>query len=184
LRTSKNAADRSLAMSAFWKNQKKFENTLAILQDGAVKQHWFNAQIRNYPDCLTSRLFGENISPEVYRQLIRSVHEFLPALQRYLALKQKMLGLPKFRYEDIYASAVQAVDKTYTFAEARQLLDASLKPLGKDYASGLKQAFDNRWMDLYPNKGKRRLFRRRLRPASLHQTQLQWRLRRSINPGP
>ena len=102
-------------MTAFWKNQKKFENTLAILQDGAIKQHWFNAQIHNYPDCLSARLFSENISPEVYHQLIRSVHEYLPALQRYLALKQKMLGLPKFRYEDVYASAVQAVDKTYTF---------------------------------------------------------------------
>jgi oligoendopeptidase F len=154
LRASKNAAERSLAMNAFWKNQKKFENTLAILQDGGVKQHWFNAQIRKYPDCLSARLFGENISPEVYHQLIRSVHEYLPALQRYLALKQKMLGLPRFRYEDVYASAVQAVDKTYTFAEARQLMFESLRPLGKDYAAGLRQAFADRWLDLYPNKGK------------------------------
>lgn len=154
LRASKNAADRSLAMKVFWKNQKKFENTLAILQDGAIKQHWFNAQIRNYPDCLSARLSGENISPEVYHQLIRSVHEFLPAFQRYLALKQKMLGLPEFRYEDVYASAVQAVDKTYPFDEARKLISDALKPLGKEYAAQLKQAFENRWMDLYPNKGK------------------------------
>jgi oligoendopeptidase F len=154
LRASKNAADRTLAMTAFWKNQKKYENTLAILQDGGIKQHWFNAQIHNYPDCLSARLFGENISPEVYHQLIRSVHEFLPALQRYLSLKQNMLGLPKFRYEDAYASAVQAVDRIYTFDEARKLMMESLKPLGMEYAAGLKQAFDNRWMDLYPNKGK------------------------------
>jgi oligoendopeptidase F len=154
LRASKNADDRTLAMTAFWKNQKKYENTLAILQDGAIKQHWFNAQIRNYPDCLSARLFSENISPKVYQQLIRSVHESLPALQRYLTLKQKMLGLPKFRYEDIYASAVAAVDKTYTFIEARKMMNESLQPLGKDYAAGLKLAFDNRWMDLYPNKGK------------------------------
>lgn len=154
LRASKNAADRTLVMKSFWENQKKYENTLAILQDGAIKQHLFNAQIHNYPDCLTARLFGENIAPEVYQQLIHSVHEYLPALQRYLALKQKMLGLPKFRYEDIYASAVQAVDKTYTFGEARKLIDESLQPLGKDYAAGLKLAFANRWLDLYPNKGK------------------------------
>jgi oligoendopeptidase F len=154
LRASKNAADRTLVMKSFWENQKKYENTLAILQDGAVKQHFFNAQIRNYPDCLAARLFGEDISPEVYRQLIRQVHAFLPALQRYLSLKQKMLGLPKFRYEDVYASAVQAVDKTFTFAEARRVIEAALKPLGKDYAAPLRRAFDDRWMDLYPNKGK------------------------------
>ena len=120
LRASKNAADRTLVMKSFWENQKKYENTLAILQDGAIKQHLFNAQIRNYPDCLAARLFGEDISPEVYQQLIRQVHAYLPALQRYLALKQKMLDLPKFRYEDVYASAVQAVDKTYSFDEARR----------------------------------------------------------------
>jgi len=154
LRASKNAADRTLVMKSFWENQKKFQNTLAILQDGAIKRHFFNTRIRNYPDCLAARLFGEDISPEVYQQLIRSVHEYLPALQRYLALKQKMLGLPRFRYEDVYASAVQAVDKSFSFAEARKIIEAALKPLGKDYAAALQQAFDNRWMDIYPNKGK------------------------------
>jgi oligoendopeptidase F len=154
LRAAKNAADRTLVMKSYWENQKKYENTLAILQDGAVKQHWFNAQVHYYPDCLAARLFGEDISPEVYQQLIRQVHAYLPALQRYLALKQKMLGLPKFRYEDVYASAVQAVDKTYTFAEAKSIINAALAPLGKDYLAALRHAFDDRWMDLYPNKGK------------------------------
>ncbi len=154
LRASKNAADRTLVMKSYWENQKKYENTLAILQDGAIKQHFFNAQIRNYPDCLAARLFDEDISPEVYQQLIRQVHAYLPVLQRYLALKQKMLGLPKFRYEDVYASAVQSVDKTFSFAEARRIIEAALKPLGRDYTDGLRHGFDDRWMDLYPNKGK------------------------------
>jgi oligoendopeptidase F len=154
LRASKNAADRTLTMKSFWENQKKFASTLATLQDGAIKMHWFNAQIRKYPDCLTARLFGEDISPEVYHQLIRQVHAYLPALQRYLSLKQRMLDLPKFRYEDVYASAVQAVDKTYLFDEARRIVTASLKPLGKDYLAALQHAFDDRWLDLYPNKGK------------------------------
>jgi oligoendopeptidase F len=154
LRAAKDPADRTLVMKSYWENQKKLENTLAILQDGAMKQQLFNAQIRHYPDCLAARLFDEDISPDVYHQLIRQVHEFLPALQRYLALKQRMLGLPKFRYEDIYASAVQAVDKTYTFPEARRIVEEALKPLGKQYAAALDHAFDDRWIDIYPNKGK------------------------------
>ncbi len=154
LRASKDAADRTLTMKSFWENQKKYENTLATLQDGAIKQHWFNAQVHKYPDCLSARLFSEDISTEVYHQLIRQVRAYLPALQRYLALKQKMLNLPKFRYEDVYASAVQAVDKTYTFDEARKIVTASLQPLGKDYLAALQRAFDERWMDLYPNRGK------------------------------
>ena len=154
LRASKNAADRTLTMKSFWDNQKKFASTLATLQDGAIKMHWFNAQVHKYPDCLSARLFGEDIAPEVYQQLIRQVHAFLPALQRYLALKQRMLDLPKFRYEDVYASAVQAIDKIYPFDEARKIVTASLKPLGKDYLAALQLAFDGRWLDLYPNKGK------------------------------
>ncbi len=154
LRAAKNPADRSRVMKSFWENQKGFANTFAILQDGVVKAHWFAAQIRRHPDCLAARLFSEDISPEVYQQLIRQVHAFLPSLQRYLALKQKLLGLPEFRYEDVYASAVPAVDKTFTFAEARRVIEAALKPLGPDYAAPLRRAFDERWMDIYPNKGK------------------------------
>jgi oligoendopeptidase F len=154
LRAAKNPADRTRVMKSFWDNQKRFASTLATLQDGAIKMHWFNAQIHKHPDCLAARLFAEDISPEVYQQLIRQVHAFLPSLQRYLALKQRMLGLPRFRYEDVYAQAVPAIDKTYTFDEARRIVTASLKPLGKDYLAALRHAFDDRWLDLYPNKGK------------------------------
>lgn len=154
LRGSREATDRGLVMRSFWENQKKFENTFAILQDGAVKNHLFNARIRNYPDCLSARLFSEDISPEVYHQLIRQVHAFLPALHRYLALKQRLLGLPGFRYEDVYAQAVRAVEKTFPFAEARRLISEALKPLGPEYAGALRRAFEERWMDLYPNQGK------------------------------
>jgi len=154
LRGSREAADRGRVMRSFWENQKKFENTLAILQDGAVKSHFFNARIRNHPDCLSARLFAEDISPEVYHQLIRQVHAFLPALHRYLALKQRLLGLPEFRYEDVYAQSARAVEKTFPFAEARRLISEALKPLGPEYAGALRRAFEERWMDLYPNRGK------------------------------
>jgi len=153
-RGSKNAADRSLVMTSFWANQKKFENTLAILQDGAIKQHLFNAQIHQFKDSLEARLFGDNIDPEVYRQLIRSTRENLTPLHRYLELKKKLLGLEKFRYDDIYASAVASVDKLTTYDEATSLLLDVLKPLGKDYADALIAAFGNRWIDIYSNKDK------------------------------
>lgn len=154
LRASKSAGDRSRVMRSFWENQKRFENTLAALQDGAIKEHWFSAQVHKYPDCLSARLFGEDISPEVYHQLVRQVRGGLPSLHRYLALKQKLLGLPRFRYEDVYASAVQAVEKTYTLEEATKIIAGSLQPLGKEYLAALQRAFSERWMDLYPNKGK------------------------------
>jgi oligoendopeptidase F len=154
LRTSKNAADRSLVMNTFWKNQKRYEKTLSILLDGAMKQHLFNAQVHGFKDCLEARLFGDAIDPQVYYQLIKSVRENLAPLHRYLALKKQLLGLETLRYDDMYASSVPAVDKVFVFEEARRLVQAAMKPLGPEYDQALAKAFTDRWIDIYPNKGK------------------------------
>ncbi len=154
LRSSANASDRSRVMRSFWENQKMFANTLAILQDGAVKQHLFDAQVHHFKDSLETRLFDDNIPVEVYRQLVRMVRENLATMHRYLELKRRLMKLKTYRYDDIYASAVAAVDRLFTTDQARKMIMDSLKPLGREYTDALKLAFANRWMDLYPNKGK------------------------------
>lgn len=153
-RGDKNAADRSLVMREFWKHQKTYENTFAILQDGSVKNHLFGAKVKKFDDCLDAKLFGDNIQREVYTNLVKSVKENLNPLHRFLKLKQKLLKLDKYRYEDVYASAVPSVDKLYTFSESENIIKESLKPLGKEYIDALELAFRNRWMDIYPNKNK------------------------------
>jgi oligoendopeptidase F len=153
-RSVKNRSDRALVMKTYWKNHKKFENTFAALLDGAMKQHLFNARIHNYSDTLEARLSQNNIDSLVYHKLIKSVRENLAPLHRYLKLKQELLGLDQFKYEDIYASAVKSIEKIFTFAEARQIIMDMMKVLGKDYSAGLLKAFKNRWIDRYANKNK------------------------------
>ncbi len=153
-RDSKNAGDRALVMQSYWKNHKKFENTLAVLLDAEIKQHLFNARVHKYEDCLAGRLYEENIDPKVYLNLIESVRKNLAPLHRYLTLKKELLGLDKYRYEDIYVSAVKAVDKRYTWDEAKEIILKAVKPLGEVYARGIDMAFSERWIDRYPNKGK------------------------------
>lgn len=153
-RSEKNRSDRALVMKTYWKNHKQFENTFAVLLDGAMKQHLFNARIHNYSDCLEARLSQDNIDPLVYHKLIKSVRDNLEPLHRYLKLKQELLGLDRFKYEDIYASSVESIEKIYTFAEAQQIILEMMKPLGKDYNTGLLKAFKDRWIDRYPNKNK------------------------------
>ena len=46
-------------------------------------------------------------------------------------------------------------DKHYEFEEAKSLVINALKPLGEDYIEILNKAFDERWIDIYNNKGKR-----------------------------
>jgi len=154
-RASKVAEDRRKAMESYWTNQKRFENTFAALQDGTVKSHFFDAQIRHYPDCLTAALEPNAIDPKVYTSLVAAVRANLAPMHRLLKLRQRLLALPEFRYGDIYASAVASVDKRYTYDEAQALVKDACAPLGPEYQALLQRSFQERWIDVYPNKGKR-----------------------------
>ncbi len=153
-RADKNPENRSIVMRTFWKNHKQFENTFAALFDGAMKQHLFNVKIRNYSDCLEASLFEENIDPAVYHKLIESVRANLEPLHRYIKIKQELLGLEKFKYEDIYASSVKSVDKVYSMAEAKDIITKMMTILGKEYSDPLREALDKGWIDWFPNKNK------------------------------
>jgi oligoendopeptidase F len=153
-RGTANTADRSLVMRSFWSARKKFETSLAGLLDGGVKADLFAARVQGYNSCLHAHLFDDNIDTTVYHQLIATVHRNLAPLHRYLRLRQNMLGVDTLRYDDIYASAVRSVDRRYPYDEARALIMGSLQPLGDEYRKILSSAFDNRWIDIYPNKGK------------------------------
>ncbi|MBK8660965.1 MAG: oligoendopeptidase F [Ignavibacteriales bacterium] len=153
-RTAKSPEDRAIAVRGYWKNHKQYENTLATLFDGGMKMDLFNAKARKFNSCLQARLFQDNIDTTVYYQLIKEVNANLPSLHKYLKLKQKMLGLETLKYEDLWASSVKSVNKVYPYDEAKKLVQNSLVVLGSEYADGLKQAFNNGWIDVYPNKDK------------------------------
>lgn len=154
LRTSSVVADRRLVMETHFQEQAQYRNTFAALLDAAMKQDLFNARIRSYPTCLDAALHPEAIDPAVYRNLVRTVKAHLAPLHRLLRLRARMLGLKDMRYADIYASAVRSVDRTYTYEQARDLVLQATQPLGPEYHKDLAQAFENGWVDIYPNKGK------------------------------
>ncbi len=154
LRRSPNREDRTLVMHTFWKNHSRFENTFASILNGQIKNDYFTAKVYNYTDCLESRLYSEAIDTMVYIQLIKTTRQHLEPLHRLIKLKQQLLGIDKMRYEDIYASSVKEVEKLYTVDEGREIVLASLKPLGSDYMNVVQKAFTDRWIDMYPNKDK------------------------------
>jgi oligoendopeptidase F len=154
-RGAENRKDRRKVMRTFWKHHADFKNTHAVLLDGAVKNHLFNARVHQYKNCLEAALYPNNIHLDVYHTLIKTVKENLNPLHRYLKLKTRLLGLKRMSYDDIYASSVPEVDKIYTIEEAQGIILDALKPLGKDYTDVLKKGFNTGWTDIYPNKGKR-----------------------------
>jgi oligoendopeptidase F len=154
-REAKKREDRSKVMRTYWKHHESFRNTQAVLLDAEVKAHLYNIKVHRFDSCLQAALYPRNIDPEVYRTLIKTVRENLDPLHRYLKLKTRLLHLDSMSYDDIYASSVPAVEKIFTIDEAKAVVLESLKPLGPGYGKILREGFENRWMDIYPNKGKR-----------------------------
>ena len=154
-RESRIRTDRMKVMKTFWTHHANYKNTLANLLDGAIKNHYFDVKIRNYPDCLTAALFSDNIDTQVYHTLIQTVNQEIAPLHRFLQLKARLLNISPMSYEDIYASAVPSVEKHFSIEEARDIVHEALRPLGEEYTNVLHKALNGRWMDIYPNKAKR-----------------------------
>lgn len=154
-RGSENRDNRALVFDAFFNNIGKFKNTIGANLAGKVKSDFVYGKNRNYATALEYSLDRFNIPTDVYKNLITQIHNSLPTLHRFLALKQKMLGLDQLHYYDLYTSIVDKVELNYTVEEGQAIILESLKPLGSDYISTVKKSFDDQWIDYYPNKGKR-----------------------------
>lgn len=98
----------------------------------------------------------ENSIPvSVYENLIAAVHEALPAMYKYVGLRKKVLGVEELHMYDVYAPMTKDVDKKIPYEQAKEMVLEGLAPMGSDYISRLKEGFENRWIDVYENKGKR-----------------------------
>jgi oligoendopeptidase F len=154
-RTVPNRDDRQKVMSSFFGALGNFRGTFGSTMNGQVQSDVFYAKARKYNNALESALDGANIPTTVYTRLIDGVNRSLPTFHRYLALRKRMMGVPELHYYDLYAPLVSSVDLKYTADEAQKHVMTALAPLGADYAAAARRAFTERWIDLYPNPGKR-----------------------------
>lgn len=154
-RATANRADRKIVFEAYWKNYKKYEASFGEMLYGNVKSSLFQAKARNYKSSLEASLFPKSIPTEVYHSLVNNVNKNLPAFHRYLKIKKRMMGLDSLKYLDLYAPAVKGVDLKYTYDEAQKIILNAFKPLGEEYVTTVQKAFKERWIDVYPNPGKR-----------------------------
>src|SRR5690625_2760368 len=146
---------RKDAFKAMYDTYGQFKNTFASTLSGNVKKDNFYANIRNYESARQSALDNNKIPEAVYDNLVSTVNEKLPLLHRYTALRKKVLELDELHMYDLYTPLVQDVDMKVTYEEAQEQVLESLKPLGTDYTEIIKEAFNNRWIDVLENVGKR-----------------------------
>ena len=146
--------DRKKVFSAFFSKLDSFRRTYGTELNAGVQRDIFYQNARNYGSCLESALDAGNIPTEIYRSLIANVDKNLPAFHRYLKLRQRMMGLSELHYYDVYAPIVPGVDLKYDYEQAEKNVLASVKPLGEEYVSVVRKAFNERWIDVYPYEGK------------------------------
>ena len=152
---SSNRNTRKNAFNALLKTYGNYKNTLAKTFSGNVELLTSMAKIKNFDSSLEASLYSDNIKPEVYNKLIETVTNHLDVLYKYYALKKDVLGVSKLHLYDIYAPLVKESDRNYSFKEAKEIVLSALSVLGDDYVKNLHKAFDERWIDIYNNKGKR-----------------------------
>ena len=151
-------ADRALRKSSYenlYGTLKNFRNTAASLLNAQAKQLQFFADARGYGSAMEASLDLNNVPVNVYTNLIDTVHANLDKMHRYVRLRKKLLGVEELHFYDVYAQLVPGSDAKIPFADAKQTVYDALAPLGEGYRAVLKEAFDNRWIDVYENEGKR-----------------------------
>ncbi|HET7579557.1 MAG TPA: oligoendopeptidase F [Bacillales bacterium] len=152
---SDNRRVREDAFKAMYNTYDHFKNTFASTLSGEVKSHNFYASIRDYESARAAALDGNNIPESVYDNLIKTVHKHLPLLHRYVRLRKKVLNLDELHMYDLYTPLVKDVKMDYDFEEAKKIVLEGLQPLGEDYLNVIKEGYQNRWIDVRENKGKR-----------------------------
>lgn len=152
---SKDRRVREDAFKAMYDSYGKFKNTFASTLGGNIKTDNFNAKVRNYDSARQAALDNNHIPEEVYENLVEAVNERLPLLHRYTELRKKVLGVDELHMYDLYTPLVTDVEMEVPYEQAKDYVLKGLEPLGSDYQEVLKSAFQDRWIDVEENKGKR-----------------------------
>lgn len=152
------STDRNVRKEAFdglYSTYKTWNNTIASTLSSSVKKDIFYARARKYNSALESSLHTDNVSTDVYKNLISAIHGELPSMYRYMDIKRQKLGVEKLHMYDLYVPMFEASNMKVTYKESCGMVLDALKPLGNEYINTLKGGLDSgRWIDVYENKGK------------------------------
>lgn len=150
--------DRRVRKDAFetlYSSYQNYKETLAETLQGHVMVLSNSAKLRGFKSAKEASLFRNRVDIKVYDNLIKTVHNRMNVVYEYFKLKKEVLGLEDFCLYDTYVNLEPSVDRNYTFEEAKNIVLDVVGILGEEYKETIQSAFENRWIDIYPNKGKR-----------------------------
>ncbi len=146
---------RKKTFEAYYGRLGEFKNTIAATLDAQFKQLRFFSEARKYNTTLEASLDRTEVPTAVYHNLIEAVHSNLDKMYRYVALRKKLLGVDELHMYDVYTPIVADAASEISYEEAKATVREALAVLGEDYISLLDEGFNNRWIDIYENEGKR-----------------------------
>lgn len=152
---SKDRDVRKKAFEMLHNKYKKYIRTITSTYKGEVETNVVLAKIRNYDSAISASLYSDNVSQDIYNNLIKVVNDNMDVLYKYYDLKKEILSLNRLHMYDTYVEIINKVSKKYTFDEAKEIVMEALSVLGDKYIKNLKKAFDEKWIDIYHSKGKR-----------------------------
>ena len=146
---------RKDAFEALYSSYNKYKETLAETLQGHVMVLSNSSKLRGFSSSKEASLFSNRVNTKVYDNLIKVVHDRMNVVYDYFKLKKETLKLDDFCLYDTYVNLEDGIDKKYTYEEAKKIVLDVVKVFGEDYQKTVQSAFDNRWIDIYPNKAKR-----------------------------
>ena len=151
--------DRRVRQAAFrklYETYGQFANTYATAFNAMVREKGTLAKVRGYKNSITASTFRDEVTPEIYNNLINSVYTGLPALYDYYELKREILGVQKLHLYDVYAPLIGELDRVYSYEEAVDEVLKTVEIYGDEYYNALKDGLlEKGWVDVYPSRGKR-----------------------------
>lgn len=151
---SRNREARRTAYEAEMAAFGAYRQTFAATYRYNVKADAAQARIRGFGSALEASLHPDRVPVAVYDNLLESVENALPAMNKYLTLRKKALGVDELHLYDLYVPVVKDYDMPMTYPEAFALVKKGLTQLGAHYAGLLDEAYRDHWIDVYENKGK------------------------------
>ena len=155
LMESPDVETRRSAFLSVYNTYGKYKNTMAALFDGQIKQLMFHTRARKFSSNMERALFRTEVPVSVYKNLVSAVNDNMSFMHKFMRLRKKIMGVPELHMYDIYTPLVPQADIKISFEEAKELALKALSPLGEEYLSHIKEGFENRWIDVYENEGKR-----------------------------
>ncbi|MGX7099337.1 oligoendopeptidase F [Globicatella sanguinis] len=146
---------RKETFEKFYSVYDQFKNTMASILSTNIKVNNYDAKVHKFESARQAALFTNNIPESVYDTLVDTVNKRLDLLHRYVGLRKELLGLEDLEMYDMYTPLLGDAPIKMTYEEAKSITLEALAPLGEEYLAIMREAFEDRWIDLYENKGKR-----------------------------